>query len=115
MNNLDKFTRAYIECALWASYDDDDKPLCENYWIDDIHKDTLTRMIDDCARFQNEQSLSLANIPPEQAGHDFWLSRNEHGAGYFDRDYEWADHLQEAAQAYGSVSLYVDNGIIYSV
>ena len=51
----------------------------------------------------------------EGFGIDFWLSRNGHGAGFFDRgrqhDGEW---LQEMARAYGSCDAYRgDDGLIY--
>ena len=49
----------------------------------------------------------------EVAGHDFWLSRNGHGAGFFDGDWpENGDKLQAAAEKYGQVDLQVDDGVI---
>ena len=50
-----------------------------------------------------------------RAGHDFWLTRNGHGAGYWDRGLgEVGDALTTAAEVYGSCDLYVgDDGKIY--
>lgn len=126
---LDAFTRAYIECALWSSSDntDDDQggdPLDKNYGTDDIAPETFSEMKADCARFQAENTLDLAQVPDryecsgaEQAGHDFWLSRNGHGTGFFDRDNLPKNvrlRLQEAAKAFGQYYLYVgDDGLIY--
>ncbi|GAA3632936.1 hypothetical protein [Microlunatus ginsengisoli] len=45
---------------------------------------------------------------PAQVAHDFWLTRNRHGAGFWDRGYgEDGDTLTEAAHAYGGVDLYI--------
>lgn len=47
----------------------------------------------------------------EQHGHDFALTRNHHGAGFWDRGYgDVGDRLTEAAQAYGEHSVLTDDG-----
>ena len=83
---MDDLTTAYIVCALWSSTDDADNPLDLNYDIDDLHPDTLAVMQADCNRFQDENSSDILNNPI-QAGHDFWLTRNHHGAGFWDGDW----------------------------
>lgn len=117
---FDIFLRAYMECALWSSTDNSDPetggdPLDQNYSIDDISSETREQMGKDCAAFWNEHRAVLAR-DPSLAGHDFWLSRNGHGAGFFDR--EWYGHsrkLQAAAKAYGDVYLYAgDDGRVYA-
>jgi len=115
---LDAFTKAYIECALWSSQDCDDVALSEGHGFSDIALDTNRQAIKDCAAFQtdNAELLALAG-DDSQNGHDFWLSRNGHGAGFFDRGYvdNVGRKLQEAARIYGTVDLYVgDDGKIYS-
>lgn len=115
---LDHFTRAYVETALWSSTDNSDdsggEPLDKNYSVSDISEETLDQMIADCADFQ-ERYGELFEGESEQAGHDFWLSRNGHGAGFFDGDWpENGDKLQEAAESYGEFDLYVgDDGEIH--
>lgn len=114
---LDAFTRQYIETALWSTNDESDErggePLDENYSISDIAPETMKMMIEDCAEFQEQYSdlLAASGLDDEKAGHYFWLSRNGHGAGFFDED---LNELQEAAKSYGEVDLYVgDDGLIY--
>lgn len=113
---LDSFTRAYIECALWSSTDDEGDPL-DSFDLDEIDPATLAGMVQDCANFQADeryQEISTA-WTTEQAGHDFWLTRNGHGAGFWDRGLEHGDELSAMAKVYGSVDLYVgDDGMIYS-
>ena len=121
MSKLDAFTRQYIETALWSSTDNADdsggEPLDKNYSSDDIDPATIEQMIADCASFQEKfaELLSESGIEDGRAGHDFWLSRNGHGSGYFDEDTideEFQEKLQDAAESYGNVDLQVDDGVI---
>lgn len=121
---MDIFTQAYIAAALWSSRDDNGEPLDYNYDMEDIAPDTLKQMMDDCKKFQEEnkeflqKQYYLVNRYNflEIAGHDFWLTRNHHGAGYWDGDWEKeiGEKLTEASQKYKEIDLYVgDDGQIY--
>lgn len=106
----------------------EEPPLDENYDIDDIAPNTLAQMVNDCAKFQEENSELLAKAEyvrkPDggtdlaYAGHDFWLSTNGHGAGYGDgdmQDNDVDDALNEACKKWKGMELYVgDDGKIYS-
>jgi len=113
---MNKFTNAYIEAALWSSIDNSGSPLDDNYGIEDIAAETLASILEDCKAFQEAHANDIGgNV--EQAGYDLWLTRNRHGAGFWDGD--WPDDvgakLTEASHAYGSVDLYIgDDGRIYS-
>ncbi len=98
---LDKFTIAYIECMFWATNDESTTeggdPLDENYGIDDIDPKSLVDIINDCRKFQavHAGDILSENYPNDlpsstdaHAGYDFWLTRNSHGAGFWDRDWE---------------------------
>ncbi len=118
MAKLDDFTNAYIEAALWAECDDNDVPFDNRY---EIAPGTLAAMIADCERFQQENSADLnlydhGTSSTANAGHDFWLTRNRHGAGFWDRGDEAVyERLTQAAHAYGEVSLYLgDDNLIYA-
>jgi hypothetical protein len=120
---LDVFTSAYLITALWASFDDDDIPLDTNYTIDDFDPETLASMKEDCRKFfEKHQHQMTADCrrtekddPEGMAGHDFWLSRNHHGAGFYDGDWHepaWHD-MSATADWYGEYTLYVENDIVY--
>ncbi len=133
---IDKFTRAYIEAALWSSTDDDGDPLDASFSIDDIHPATLNRMIEDCLAFQETEEAALRPLGSvEQNGHDFWLTRNRHGAGFWDRGYKdfceiacapcdyyklhpiarYVKAVVDSSHAYGEFDLYVgDDGLIHA-
>jgi hypothetical protein len=107
-----RFLEAYIECALWSSTDNADDsgglPLDENYDESDLAPETRAEFERDCADFQESNADDLAGIDPEQAGHDFWLTRNGHGAGFWDRGLgELGERLSKASKVYGSVDLVI--------
>ncbi len=114
---LDDFARAYIECALWSSTDDSDHPLDDGRDYTDLAPSALESMIADCVDFQtaNADLLEASGLSTEQQGHDFWLTRNHHGAGFWDRGLnELGKMLTDAAHAYGSADLYIgDDGLVY--
>lgn len=113
IDSLDTFTRAYIECALWSSIDyssEQETPIDDNYSYEDIAPKTLKEMIADCRDFRaaNADDLAASGLSDEQQGHDFWLNRNRHGAGFWDRGIgALGRKLSDAAHVYGSVDLYV--------
>lgn len=124
---LDSFIHGYLVCALWSSTDEEGKPLDDEHDLSDISPESLTEANETCSDFvsANWQDLcqysALYNPAPgydagECAGHDFWLTRNGHGVGFWDRGLgELGDRLSKAAKVYGEAYLYVgDDGKIYS-
>jgi uncharacterized protein (TIGR02996 family) len=114
--HLDDFTNAYVEAALWSSTDEGGEPLDEHYGQVDMAPECLDQMIRDCRDFQREMNeLYSDNLYNESgAGHDFWLTRNHHGTGFWDGDWEHVEELTRMAHAYGSCDLYVgDDDKIY--
>ena len=114
---MDDFLRAYIECALWSSCDDDGEPLDKNYGREDIAAEALVSMAEDCKQFAADNAADLEHAGQDaQNGHDFWLTRNGHGAGFWDRGYrpEIGRRLTDAAHAYGESDIYIgDDGKLY--
>lgn len=118
---LDAFTRGYVTAALWSSNDDSDEsggvPLDTNYSVNDIATATLAKMAKDCASFQkaNVDDLAASGMSDEDAGHNFWLNRNGHGVGFWDRGLgELGDRLSKACKPYGEFNLYVgDDGKVH--
>ena len=122
----DEFTAAYVECALWASRDETGEPLDADYSPDDVAPDAMEKMICDCWKFQIDNAADLkvayaryerrnGTTPAENAGYDFWLTRNGHGTGFWDRGLgDVGDRLTRASHAFGESDLYVgDDGRLY--
>lgn len=79
----------------------------------------------DCAKFQADNAALLARAKYPQkdstdmarAGNDFWMTRNRHGAGFWDGGLpdDLGNALTKAAKTYGEMSLYIgDDGKIYA-
>ena len=121
-----EFRNAYISALLWAEHDESGEPLDANYSEEDLAPEALEQIEADCAAFFNANATLLNDTnclrygpdfgPVVRAGHDFWLTRNGHGAGFWDGD--WAEPVGEAltvaAKSFGECSPYVgDDGLIY--
>ena len=121
---MDNFGQAYIECALWSSTDDAGDPLDSSKHADtELSPETIARFKADCERFQsdyvrvlNEFDYCSGDFDDRQIAHDFWLTRNGHGAGFWDGDYPEAlgEALAKLAKSYGECDLYIgDDGLLY--
>jgi hypothetical protein len=113
-----KFLDAYVAAALWTSSDDNDTPMNELYGAGDLSGELMAQMIDDCTAFLARRGDLLRDEDLVYAGHDFWLTRNGHGAGFWSRPEvygeEEAQALTAIAESFGPVDLYVgDDGRIY--
>lgn len=120
---LDAFTQGYIEALFFT----DEEQLCEESGRDmpavafnletmesrfvggdspgfgDLAPETLARIIADCAAFQTANAALLDSAynrddyKAEQAGRDFWFTRNGHGVGFWDRTQLESDTVEYEA------------------
>ena len=117
IDKLDRFTRSYLETALWSTNDESDdsggEPLDQNYSIDDFSEEAIAQAMTECEDFQNQ----CGDLWPDdkQAGHNFWLTRNHYGAGFWDGDYpEHGETLTDISNSFAPIDLYVgDDGLLY--
>lgn len=118
------FFKGYIETLFLTETDESDDrggyPLDRNYSTSDFASGTRAKLEKDAARFYARyEEMWTAYIDDEEAGHNFALSRNGHGAGFFDEDDLPAGlrkTLQAAAKSFGTVHLYVgDDGEIHAM
>ena len=79
---------AYLTAALWSSLDGDGLPLDRDYDIEDIAEESYKKASSDCEKFKKMAGALLDGLEMEEVGHDFWLTRAGHGAGFWDGDYE---------------------------
>ena len=117
---LDKFTKSYLETALWSSiiYEPGDKRNCDpfdaHFDIDDFSQEATLQALEDCKSFQKENKKDL--IDEAQAGHNFWLTRNHHGAGFWSGDYEKGKRLTKSTQKYNDLIIEInDNNTLYFI
>lgn len=119
MNAIEVMIAAYVQCALWSSNDEatdsGGEPMDRNYGPEGIDEKSLDAMRADCEAFlsANEEDIDGRY---DDAGHDLWLTRNRHGAGFWDGDWpsDAGKRLTDAAHKMGERDLYVgDDGKVY--
>lgn len=110
-SDLDAFTQGYIEALFFtdcdpsaymteieADHEFQGGSIPADAGFSDLHPESLARIIADCAKFQasdawrafvtwrdNDDSPDTTPADDEQAGRDFWYTRNGHGVGFWDR------------------------------
>lgn len=114
---LPKFVDAYLEAAIWSTTDRNGDPFDAKYSIQDFSKKAIAEAVEDCNTFiqWNRKDLEASGGSVGQHGHDLWLTRNGHGAGFWDRGYdeELADRLSDAARSLGELGIYADHGKLF--
>lgn len=126
MTNFEIFLAAYVQAMLWSSsgtnQDGEDLESLEGF---DLSSEAMQKAKEECESFLIAGKHLIADLPTwygkgdggiyAYAGHDFWLTRNRHGAGFWDRGLgDLGDRLTELAQTYGESDPYIgDDGMIY--
>ena len=137
--DVDAMVDGYIDCQLWAQGDFEHSPdseyhdcddcahgefLSTFYGRDDISDDYVSRVREEIAgivvnhplavrMFLNSGMFRSANSRErnEQFGMDFYLTREGHGAGFWDRGLGLlGDYLTTIAKYHGSADLLTDDG-----
>ena len=102
-----KILEGYLVAALWSSVDGNCNPLDDRFTLEDISQAAI-----DTAKADINAFVNLAGDIDEeesQIGHDFWLTRNGHGAGFWDGDYpeDTEKVLMSAVETFQPVYIYV--------
>ena len=105
----EKMLPHYLTCAEWADLLEDAE--AGLYFAPCAEEMALA----DCMRFASINWALIKECSPEQVGHDLWLTRNHHGAGFWDRPeiygcQENADRLTKSAHCFGSRDIFEYNG-----
>lgn len=99
-SQLSEARAAYVRCALWASTDAEGNPLdYPGFLLPDALREDLERDVDAFVRCHPRlchEALDRPGYSPAMLGHDLWLSRNGHGAGFWDREQLRANRLGDA-------------------
>ena len=126
-SDIDAATNAALGALAWStpSYDDDGEFLdaADADWSDAAREQMRTLMhgfMSDKRVTRLLALLALYGVPfsPDQIGHDFILTANRHGAGFWDRDYRARpkaalDELSEIVRPHGEIGAYQsDNGAL---
>lgn len=107
---FDDFLAGYEECAAWLAYREDGTGNLEDvdareYAFTD---DTKAAIRSVCVDFWSTNRELMHDLNASQCGHDFFLTRNRHGTGFWDRGLgDLGTKLSEAAYTYGEQNVYL--------
>lgn len=117
---MNAFVTDYIQCMLWLTSDENGDPISD-IASSDIAPTARETILAECTDFYNanRETWERGGWDEGQAGHDFYLTRNGHGAGFWDRQFNDASEecgkiLTENCRPYGEQNLYRgDDGKFY--
>lgn len=93
----------YLQAALWT--EEDEVGSAANI-ESDVSNDAKIDAYKDIKNFMSQAGSLIDGIDPSQVGHDLWLTRNGHGAGFWDRGLgEVGEKLTQIAKSMGTKSL----------
>lgn len=106
---MDKYLEQYLITALWSSIDDNEEPFDLNYTVDDISEEFKEKSKNEWESFQKKAGSLLDGLDMTNVAHDFWLTRNGHGSGFWDGDYEKniGESLTKISKEFPEVYLYL--------
>jgi|SRR5579859_489359 len=111
VKDIDDFTKDYLEAIEWL-LDESERPYATGF-----APETVEKAKQDCEDFQNANREDLDQYQ-EQTGYtggvDLWLTRNGHGAGFWDRGLgDLGKRLTIAARLGECYACVGDDGLIY--
>jgi len=111
------FLQGYVEALFFTEVTPDSEESMQGKDVDDISFSLARQMIRDCKVFGTAHGRDIDSAY-ESAGHDFWLTRNGHGAGFWDGDWpkEEGERMDATSKAFGSCEIYAgDDGLLYAM
>jgi len=106
------FEQGYVMAMFFA-----DMPAYESWSFDELSESALRKIKEDCAAFcADHKTLDFIDGNESHAGRDFWYTRQGHGCGFWDGDWEKeaGEYLTKRAKQFGECWPYkVDDGLIY--
>lgn len=120
MNDLGRFTQAFIEALYFTDTGDVDQPDSDA----ELEPESLLDIQAECRSFWRRFGCYVVtdvcreafDDPVIQAGHDFHMTRNGHGVGFWEEEWPecYRDLLTKGAKGYGEVWLAEqENGLLY--
>lgn len=88
---------SYIETAIWSTEGDEgsENLFTSKEYVEKLEKE-LEEFWEKSKHLYTDEELERGHIE-----HDFYLTRNGHGAGFWDGDYEKGDELTKIAKSFG--------------
>jgi hypothetical protein len=108
---IDTGVKHALVAALWLMDEEEQAKDVKGATVYEFPEDSsgLETLRTEFAKFyqQNKALIEEDEIAPEQCGHDFWLTAQGHGVGFWDRGYKNGDTLTEACKGLNTEHLFV--------
>jgi hypothetical protein len=122
------FFEAYLVAALWSSTigegseeepgERDGDPFDKHFSVSDFSEEALEVLRAHAFSFwcrmwyyvnaETPANCHSETTPAHMAGHDFWLTSNGHGAGFWDGDWPtYGEQLTKLSKCYPEINLYI--------
>jgi hypothetical protein len=117
---IGKMVQGYLECALFSTTawleEGEENPetwQAHNYDVSDFSEQAIKQATEDCQAFWNEAQHLVLDAEKrdnvrysweEYFGHNFWLTREGHGTGFWDSRYENGKGLTALCKPWGNAS-----------
>lgn len=109
IENRDAMVRAYLECAEWSGLEDSHREPLELSIAPRWSRLSEARAALVCAEFEEKFGGDIGTLW-EMAGRDLWLTRNRHGAGFWDGGWSepYASQMTKWARSQGEAYVWFD-------
>jgi hypothetical protein len=104
---LSTCAQQYLETALWSSTDEDGRPLDDQFDVSDFAPEAIRQAEKDCLDFLSTNDVG--DLDEGDVGHNFWLTRNHHGAGFWDRGLGALGYADDLVSHAAALDLWVDH------
>jgi len=121
---LDTFSKAYVEAMFFTNGDtgDENEDSLNEIGVEGLTPESVANIAKDCAEFQESAAEFLIEAYErgysiEQAGADFWFTRQGHGVGFWDRgelEGGLGKTLSDISKGFGTAYVEIgDDGLIH--
>lgn len=106
---LTEFQKGFFTALLFTETDpsNDDIPLNNNFTTADIDEKDLEKYCLECDKFEHAVYELIQNNL-HKAGANFLFTRNHHGVGFWDGDWDEGPTLTEEAHKYPEITTFLD-------
>ena len=113
--NIKEIVVYYLTSAALFDVEKNSPVTNNHYTADDFSIEAAQTAERDVIEFVNRAGTLVTGLADATIGVDFWLTRNRHGSGFWDRGLgEAGDKLTELAHSFGEVYTYIgDDGKIH--
>jgi hypothetical protein len=117
--DLKSFTQVFVESLLWSEVDyDTEESLDQGYDLLSCTPEVWSTATRDCQDFLNKFGSRIDSDKLRLAAYDFALTRNGHGVGFWDGDWDYmgedfVKEVDEYCESAGNFNLCAEDGKVH--